>query len=155
MPNKKDKALMSIISMRDIIYEQEEQIELGPHADNYETNPELKKICEERGYSYMICYANVCPEKLPNYEEKIKSFFEEHLHTNEEIRYYVVGSGYFDVRNCNDGWIRIWVKKGGLIILPAGIYLITKLFVSCILGHLLRIKSNVYLLCRAPKKSKK
>ncbi|XLT40075.1 hypothetical protein HN873_071367, partial [Arachis hypogaea] len=108
-------------------------------ADNYETNPELKKICEERGYSYMICYANahflqdvceVCPEKLPNYEEKIKSFFEEHLHTNEEIRYYVVGSGYFDVRNCNDGWIRIWVKKGGLIILPAGIYLITKLFVS-------------------------
>ncbi|KAG2722261.1 hypothetical protein I3760_02G120900 [Carya illinoinensis] len=61
----------------------------------------------DRGYSYMdVC--EVCPEKLPNYEEKIKNFFEEHLHTDEEIRYCVAGSGYFD--------------KGGMIVLPAGIY---------------------------------
>ncbi|KAK4800783.1 hypothetical protein SAY86_021270 [Trapa natans] len=90
-------------------------------ADKYETDEELKKIREERGYSY-IDFCEVCPEKLPNYEEKIKNFFEEHLHTDEEIRYCLAGSGYFDVRNHNDEWIRVWVKKGGMIVLPAGIY---------------------------------
>ena len=32
------------------------------------------------------------------------------------------GEGYFDVRDHNDQWIRVWVKKGGMIVLPAGIY---------------------------------
>ncbi|XP_016471897.1 acireductone dioxygenase 3-like [Nicotiana tabacum] len=31
-------------------------------------------------------------------------------------------AGYFDVPDSNGAWIRIWVKKGGLIVVPAGIY---------------------------------
>ena len=91
------------------------------NSDGYENDEALKKIREARGYNYMdIC--DICPEKLPNYEAKIKSFFEEHLHTDEEIRYCGSGSGYFDVRDEKDQWIRIAVKKGGMIVLPAGIY---------------------------------
>ncbi|XP_063848483.1 acireductone dioxygenase-like isoform X2 [Scylla paramamosain] len=87
----------------------------------YEEEGKLSRIKEERGYNYMDVI-QVSPEKMHNYEERIKVFFEEHLHTDEEIRFITEGSGYFDVRDQEDHWIRIEVTPGDLIILPAGIY---------------------------------
>lgn len=81
----------------------------------------LAQIRAERGYNYTDV-VNVCPEKLPEYETKIKNFYREHIHYDEEIRYIMEGSGFFDVRDGEDRWIRISLQTGDMIILPEGIY---------------------------------
>ena len=86
-----------------------------------EQDEQLDKICTERGYQnrdQIRCGIKICD----NYEELIKKFSQEHLHEDEEIRYILNGSGYFDVRDFEDHWVRIQVKKGDLLILPEGIY---------------------------------
>mmetsp|Transcript_32219 Transcript_32219/g.47406 ORF Transcript_32219/g.47406 Transcript_32219/m.47406 type:complete len:218 (+) Transcript_32219:39-692(+) len=84
-------------------------------------DPKLSKIRDDRGYSYADVIT-VHPEKLPDYDNKVKAFFEEHIHDAEEIRYIVGGSGFFDVRDTYDKWIRVHIKKGDLMTLPEGIY---------------------------------
>jgi len=83
---------------------------------------DVAKLAKERNYKNKDVIT-VAPEAMGDvYESKIKTFFAEHMHEDEEIRYIVDGKGYFDVRNEGDRWIRILMEAGDLIVLPAGIY---------------------------------
>ncbi|XP_051129189.1 acireductone dioxygenase 3-like isoform X1 [Andrographis paniculata] len=90
-------------------------------ADNYENDEELKEIRKARGYNHMEVY-DINPEKFSKYLETIEALYQEHFHTFEEVSFCISGSGYYDVRDCDESWIRISLKKGAMIILPAGIY---------------------------------
>ncbi|KAG2302348.1 hypothetical protein Bca52824_030999 [Brassica carinata] len=113
-PSPKELLTMDYLAELGVLY-----WKLNP--ENYENDSQLSKIRDERGYDYMDIL-DLCPEKVSNYEEKLKNFFTEHIHKDEEIRYCLAGSGYFDVRDKDDRWIRMWMKPGDLIVLPAGIY---------------------------------
>eukprot|EP00007_Cunea_sp_BSH-02190019_P002263 CAMPEP_0174229024 /NCGR_PEP_ID=MMETSP0417-20130205/92_1 /TAXON_ID=242541 /ORGANISM="Mayorella sp, Strain BSH-02190019" /LENGTH=339 /DNA_ID=CAMNT_0015306521 /DNA_START=53 /DNA_END=1072 /DNA_ORIENTATION=+ len=93
-------------------------VDLDQHAE-WETHPDLCRIRKERSY-VSSDVVDLKRETVP--KEKLASFFEEHLHDDEEIRFVLEGSGYFDVRDAENRWIRIQVVRNDLLVLPAGIY---------------------------------
>ncbi|GMK54183.1 hypothetical protein CspeluHIS016_0107690 [Cutaneotrichosporon spelunceum] len=76
----------------------------------------IDKFALARGYKNRD-QISVTPNGLgESYEAKIKM----HLHDDEEIRFILDGSGFFDIRDKR--WIRIHLVQGDLIVLPLGIY---------------------------------
>ncbi|KAJ3307952.1 1,2-dihydroxy-3-keto-5-methylthiopentene dioxygenase [Boothiomyces sp. JEL0838] len=116
------RALHQFTPNREVTREQLDA--LGVLQWHINPDTELEKvdgISKEREYSHRD-QIDISKEKLPNYDEKLKIFFTEHLHDDEEIRYIMAGSGFFDIRDKEDKWIRIHCFKGDMIILPAGSY---------------------------------
>mmetsp|Transcript_14736 Transcript_14736/g.16880 ORF Transcript_14736/g.16880 Transcript_14736/m.16880 type:complete len:226 (+) Transcript_14736:76-753(+) len=92
-----------------------------PWDPNEAADPRLMALRDDRGYSYADVLT-IHPDFLPGFDTHVKNFFTEHIHDAEEIRYIIGGSGFFDVRDPDDAWVRIHVKKGDLMTLPEGIY---------------------------------
>ena len=102
----------------------QELASLGVKHWTFDPETEMTKVDELakiRKYSSRDII-NIAPDTLPDYENKLKIFFTEHLHDDEEIRYVLSGAGYFDIRNKKDQWVRIHTCKGDMIVLPAGSY---------------------------------
>ncbi|CAG7826443.1 unnamed protein product [Allacma fusca] len=83
-------------------------------------NKSVDSVKNERGYSYEDCL-EIMPD-ADNLEKLMQKFATEHLHDEEETRFVLDGSTYFDVRSKDDTWIRVEVTKGDLIIVPPGLY---------------------------------
>lgn len=90
-----------------------------PYDPKDTADPKLQALRDSRGYSYADIIT-VHPDHLPNFNDKIKAFFEEHIHDAEEIRYALGGSGYFDVRDLNDRWVRICIEV--CFVICGGLY---------------------------------
>jgi len=85
--------------------------------------PHIDAICKERAYKNRDLINCSKAGMGDVYEEKIKGFFQEHMHEDEEIRYILSGSGFFDIRETpTEAWIRLAVVPGDLLVIPAGIY---------------------------------
>ena len=55
----------------------------------------------------------------PELDVLLTRFAEEHRHAEDEVRYVQDGTGVFDVRGPDDAWMRIEVRAGDLIVIPA------------------------------------
>lgn len=89
---------------------------LGIMHYNYPTSDlsPVNELAKSRDYKNRD-EITISPTTLPNYEDKVKMFFNEHLHEDEEIRYILDGGGFFDVRSKDDDWVRIKLEKGDLM----------------------------------------
>lgn len=72
----------------------------------------VQKVRDENDYQYadIIVVTSFVP-----------TFWTEHLHEATTIRYMIDGSGYFDLRDVNNEWVRIPVSAGDWFEWPAGI----------------------------------
>ncbi len=93
-----------------------ERLELD--ADAFQ--PALDKLKTQRGYVEQDVI-ELQPE-TPNLDALCAKFVDEHLHTDDEVRYVLEGEGIFDLRSQDDRWMRVTVEPGDLLVVPANLH---------------------------------
>lgn len=93
-----------------------ERLELSP--DDFQ--PTLEQLKAERGYVEQD-EVQLRPD-TPDLEGICAKFKDEHLHTDDEVRFVLDGEGIFDIRSQDDRWMRVVVQQGDLLVVPANLH---------------------------------
>lgn len=76
----------------------------------------LDALKRDRGYREQDV-VELRPE-TPSLDAICAKFVDEHLHTEDEVRFVLEGEGVFDIRSEDDRWMRVKVEEGDLIVVP-------------------------------------
>jgi 1,2-dihydroxy-3-keto-5-methylthiopentene dioxygenase len=80
--------------------------------------PALAELCAQKGY---VARDEVAlSPTTPNLQLLKDKFKDEHLHTDDEVRFVLEGAGIFDIRSADDRWMRVVVEPGDVLVVPAG-----------------------------------
>ncbi|MFO7563739.1 MAG: cupin domain-containing protein [Enhygromyxa sp.] len=80
----------------------------------------LDRLAREQGYVEQdVVELRPETEKL---DAICAKFADEHLHTDDEVRFVLEGAGIFDIRDHEDRWMRVTVEPGDLIVVPKNRY---------------------------------
>src|SRR5258706_1391517 len=82
--------------------------------NNYQPDLELKKAAN----NYVTQDVVEITPQTPNLETILAKFDKEHLHTDDEVRFVLAGSGIFDIRSIDDRWMRVEGFSGDYISVP-------------------------------------
>ena len=96
---------------------------IGPDATNEEIlaayEPEIERLKSEHGF-VTADVINVTAD-TPGLDEMLSKFDKEHLHTEDEVRFTVRGSGVFHINPQDKGPVfSVTVESGDLISVPNG-----------------------------------
>ena len=86
--------------------------------DKAKYQPVLDELAQKRGYGTQDEVK--LNKDTPNLPAVLKKFDDEHLHSDDEVRFVLDGEAVFDIRNNDDRWMRIVVEAGDLIVVPKG-----------------------------------
>lgn len=95
---------------------------VGAEATNEEIlaayAPEIERLKSAHGF-VTADVINVSPE-TPGLDDMLAKFDKEHLHTEDEVRFTVEGSGVFHINPENGPVFAVTVESGDLISVPKG-----------------------------------
>lgn len=115
--------IREFLSQYGIVFEQWEVAgRIGDEATNEEIlaayAPEIERLKSTHGF-VTADVINVSPA-TPGLDEMLAKFDKEHLHTEDEVRFTVEGSGVFHIHPEEGPVFAVTVESGDLISVPAG-----------------------------------